>query len=328
MKKIAIILAAAAAFAACTKSEVNYDGPQEIGFAPATKNITKASGLSGTLATTQELGIWAYWDNDATPGTVSAYGGYSDNYLVNALFVNKGASWGGAGNGYPWPVNGALVFAGYTTPGDDVLASNKVSYDLGTDKMTFTAYENTNEFDLCWFGRTASSYNNRADGAAVSVNLSHALAWVSVAVCGEGSPVGNWTVTSMSMSNVATAGTAVCDGASLKATWTGKTVSEDPYPVFSGSQTIPAATVVNGKTTGTVISDNVLIPSESVQLTVNYSFVVNGQTKTDSKTVTLNTAEWESGIHYTYTLFFQGNEILVSPSYNGWGSSDQTITVQ
>lgn len=337
MKKLAIFLAVAA-LAACSKSEVKYDTPAEIGFAPAMKNITKASGLSGNLATSQELGIWAYWDKDATPGavvveddadaTAAAYAGYDDDYLVNALFVHKNGSWGGAGNGYPWPVNGALVFAGYTTPGDDVLATGTaVEYALGTDVMTFKNYANTSEFDLCWFGRTASSFNNRADGTAVDVNLSHALAWVSVAVCGEGSPVNNWTITSMSMSNVATAGTATCSGATRKATWAASATS-DAYNVFTGTQLIPAATEEDGKTTGTTISNNVLIPSDDVQLTVNYSFTVNGQPKTDSKTVTLNTEVWQSGIHYTYTLFFKGNEILVAPSYDGWGSSDQTITVQ
>lgn len=338
MKKIAIILAAAAAFAACTKSEVNYDRPQEIGFAPATKNITKATGRpEGPLETSQELGVWAYWDNDAEVdgnGVINtpAYAGYTDEYLNNALFAYKSTAdaWGGTGNGYPWPVNGALVFAGYTTPGDDVLGNTAVDYNLTDDEMTFTNYTNT-EFDLCWFGRTSSAYNYRAAGTAVDVTLHHALSWITVAVYGVGTPVDNWTITSITLENVATAGTATCDGASKKATWEGSAFSTEaaPLTIFSGSHTITAGTAEGSTTTGETLSNNILIPSETVELKVNYTFPVNGVDKTDSKTITLNAGQvWESGIHYTYTLVFKGNEILVAPSYGEWGEDDQTVTVE
>ena len=79
-----------------------------------------------------------------------------------------------------------------------------------------------------------------------------------------------------------------------------------------------------------VSTDNVLIPSTTVKLKVNYTFLVNGVAKQDSKTITLNEDEtWESGVHYIYTLQFKGNEILVAPSYNDWGTPvDETITVE
>lgn len=340
MKKIAIILAVAA-LAACTKSEVKYDAPAEIGFAPATKNITKAEGMSGNLADGQKLGVWAYWDNDATPGAVTVnaaqnvngYNNFTDNYLVNALFAKKGTNWGGDGVAYPWPVNGALVFAGYTTPGDAVLTTDtQVAYNLTSDVMTFTDYENTNEFDLCWFGRTASSYNHRATGDAVPVELSHALTWVSIAVYGEGTPVGNWTITSMTLNAPAIKGTATCNGQTGKATWSDFT-TKSTISILDEEHTITAGTTKDGETTGVELTDDILIPTTPVQLTVNYEFKVGTSTKTDSKTVSLklndaNTQAWESGVHYTYTLVFKGNEILVAPSYGEWTTSDQTITVE
>ena len=334
MKKIFISLLAVAALAACTKSEVKYENPGEIGFAPFTGNITKASGMSGGLANDQELGIYAFWDNDGTAGTVSDFTAYNDNYLVNALFEQKtvtttaGASvtaWGGADEAYPWPVNGALVFAGYTTPGDEVLTTDtQVEYVLGTDVMTFKNYANTNEFDLCWFGRTASSYNYRATGEAVPVELSHALTWITVKVYGEGTPVDNWDITSITLANVVASGTATCNGATKKATWAPAT-TEATKTIYSGTHTITDAPAE--------LTNNVIIPSLPLQLTVNYSFAVQGQTKTDSKTVSLklnedNTKAWESGVHYTYTLQFKGNEILVAPSYGEWATSDQTVTVE
>ena len=343
MKKIFFSVLAIAALAACSKSEVQYESPAEIGFAPVKGNITKATGLEGTLATTQELGVWAFWDKDGAPEEPSTNGNvttaidyrkYSENYLVNALFVNKsGSNWGAPDdNSYPWPVNGALVFAGYTTPGDVVLTDTAVSYNFADDEMTFTNYANTNEFDLCWFGRTANSYNNRTNGNPVSVELSHALTWVTIAVYGEPSVVDKWKITSMSMNKVAVSGTAVCDGATQKATWSAPTLNTTALTVGNNNvypHTITAGTTTDGKTTGAILADNVLIPSDDVELTINYSFLVNGVEKTDSKTVTLNTDMWESGIHYTYTLVFKANEILVAPSYGDWAEgTNPGITVE
>ena len=42
MKKIFISFVALAAIAACSKSEVEYDNPAEIGFAPVAQNVTKS----------------------------------------------------------------------------------------------------------------------------------------------------------------------------------------------------------------------------------------------------------------------------------------------
>ena len=336
MKKIFISLLAVAALAACTKSEVQYEQPGEIGFAPVKDYVTKAQGKQGALATGQELGIWAYWDNDGAVGTVSDFAAYNDDYLVNALFAHNGSSWAGSPTGYPWPVNGALVFAGYTTPGNAVLpvyandaTTPAVSYDLSTDVMKFHNYENTSEFDLCWFGRTASSYNYKAEGTAVPVELNHALTWVSVAVYGESATVGNWTITGITLNSVPNKGTATCTGS--KATW--ETSTSANLTAFSGTHTLTAGTKTDDKTVGVKLTDNVIIPTTPVELTVTYKFLVNGVEKTDSKTVSLklnpnNTTKWESGVHYTYTLAFKANEILVAPSYGTWATADQSVTIE
>ena len=326
---------AVAALAACTKSEVQYEPAGEIGFAPFTGNITKAVGKAGALASDQELGIYAFWNKTVDLGNESSvavpqdgYAAYNDNYLVNALFASKSGSWGGSPTGHPWPVNGALVFAGYTTPGDAVLAAGNVNYDLAADEMTFTNYTN-NEFDLCWFGRTANSYNYRASGTAVPVTLSHALSWISIAVYGEGSTIG-WKINSIEW-KVPTAGTATCVGTS--ATWDNLTTPATATNILTNPHTIAAGTTAGGKTTGTKITDNLVIPSTPVELTVNYSFMVNGVEKSDSKTVSLklddaNSTKWASGVHYTYTLAFKANEILVAPSYGEWTPEDKTVTVE
>ena len=329
MKKIFISFVALAAIAACSKTEVQYENSAEIGFAPVKGNVTKAEGFEGILPSTQELGVWAFWDKDGEVDqdiTNENVSNYDDNYLVNALFANKQGttSWGGSPVGYPWPISGSLIFAGYTTPGDTPLTiDTQVSYDKASDVMTFTNYTNT-EFDLCWFGRTGKSYNYRASetATAVTATLSHALTWVTVSVYGDGTPVNNWVITSMTLDDVNVSGTAECNGSTKKATWDDCTSNQ--VTIFSGNHTIQSA--IEGK--GTVLTNNVLIPTEDVQLTFNYTFSVNGESKTDSKTVRLNTETWESGMHYTYTLVVKANEILVAPTYGEWGTSDNTVTVE
>lgn len=349
MKKILLSLLAVAALASCSKMDVVYDEPTEIGFKAVAGNMTKISGTpAGSLNQNQELGIWAFWDNDATAGAVADFTNYSDPYLVNALFAKKtSTSWGGSPTGYPWPVNGALVFAGYTTQGDNVFPTSgdgtKVSYDLETDKMTFTNYDNTEEFDLCWFGRTANSYNYRADGTSVPANLSHALTWITIKVYGEGTPIGNWTIKSMNLLNVVTKGTGVCTGTTTtdattgvitpaSATWTAVN-TEDSYKIYGKTN--------NGITESHTITDsevelsnNVIIPSDPLELVIEFKYNVGTKEVTESKTVNLklndnNTIPWVAGVHYTYTLKFQGNEILVAPSYSGWSpGSNYPVTVE
>lgn len=339
MKKIVLTIMAVAAMAACSKSGVQYETSGEIGFAPFTGNITKASGMSGELDPNQKLGIYAFWNKtvdlenkNSVTVPQNGYAAYSDDYLVNALFASKSGSWGGSPTGYPWPVNGALVFAGYTTPGDAVLTNDSaVKYDLVTDIMTFTNYSNATEFDLCWFGRTSNSYNNRTTGAAIDVKLAHALSWISIAVYGEGTSVG-WTINSIEW-KVPTAGTAECVGNS--ATWTVLTypaVDVAATNILTADHTISGPKGEGDKKIGTTITDNLVIPSTPVDVKVTYTFKVNGVAKQDSKIVSLklndgNSQTWLSGVHYTYTLAFKANEILVAPSYNTWadGGNDTVI---
>jgi hypothetical protein len=155
------------------------------------------------------------------------------------------------------------------------------------------------------------------------------LSWISIAVYGEGSTIG-WKINSIEW-KVPTAGTATCVGTS--ATWDNLTTPDTATGILTNPHTIAAGTTADGKTTGTKITDNLVIPSTPVELTVNYSFMVNGVEKSDSKTVSLklddaNSTKWASGVHYTYTLAFKANEILVAPSYGEWTPEDKTVTVE
>lgn len=348
MKKIFISLVAVAALAACSKSEVAYEQPQEIGFAPAVKNVTKAA-MTGTLNTSDNLGIWAYWNG--VNGTVEAnatYAAYTDAYLANALFVNRTATaWGGE-TSYPWPTNGALVFAGYNKKVGDSFTAEYSGLTLNT--MTFKNYTQSNDlaktFDLCWFGKTAASYNNRANGDAVAVTMSHALTWLTINVKGDATtaPTGDgakpWRVTKATLLNVNTVGetgTCVFDAHKASATWTSKTPANmvlNTAPQSLSTTAAPYESVTNGV---------VVIPQTPVMLEVEYEYPVGTEYKPGKTTVNLTLTNhkdengnaiantigtWLSGTHYTYTIVFKANEILVAPSYGTWATADQSVTVE
>ena len=354
MKKIFFSVLAIAALAACTKSEVQYDAPQEIGFAPAVKNITKAAMTAGTLLELnpdQQLGIWAFWNYNGS----ELLGSHTVEYLDNATFGKKDATlangtevtaWGGVGYAYPWPNNGTLRFAGYTKFTSD----GTVSYSgVAGDTITFTDYTQANGFDLCWF-KTTDPFNNRTTGTAIEVTLSHALTWLTFKVKGEGAAVG-WKVNSIVLNNIASVGTGVCCGEGTGvAKWTcAPTAYTTNMPLLSTELPLTDSFVnIEGTTPK---NDFVVIPQAikdrgqegaktSATLTIYYSFPVGDPEvaenwKTDNKVVNLdltanfdgNENEWKSGVHYTYNLTFTANEILVAPKYDGWHPIDQPVTV-
>ena len=352
MKRIVLAITAVAALAACTKSEVAYEAPGEIGFAPAVKNVTKAAKPAGNLDASQKLNVWAYWDKDgAVENAVTNYTAYDVTFLDKASFaqktVNSVTAWGGDGVAYPWPVNGALVFSGYTTPTSVETAASGygVTYTLGDDKMVFTNYTQSantaSTFDLCWFNHTAGSHNNRATGTAVDVTLSHALTWITIKAYGEGTPVATdseWQIKSITLKEVVTVGTGTCVGAGAnKASWVPGATKSD-ITVFNTPTNIPStAAVFETNTNGTVV-----IPQAPVQMEVVFDYPVGAKRVEEKVIVNLTLADtkdedgnantsigtWQSGTHYTYTLFFKGNEILVAPSYGDWATSDQTVTVE
>lgn len=354
MKKIFFSIVALAALAACTKSEVAYEASAEIGFAPAVKNITKAAMANGaTLSTDNNLGVWAYWNG--VEGTVEAeaatYANYTDSYLANAVFTNRSetVNWGGSEEPYYWPTNGALVFAGYNMPKTGTPTVTAAYSGLGTDVMTFTNFTQSTDlsetFDLCWFGKTSRSYNNRDNGAAVSVTMSHALTWITIKVKGDATTTvedNEWKVTKVTLKDVNTVGTeGICkfEGDPVKptATWTSST--PDDIVVKDVEQKLTNEAVAYESTTNGLV----VIPQTPVMLEVEYEYPVSGVYKDGKATINLSLTghkdmngtaitetidTWKSGTHYIYTLLFKANEILIAPSYGDWTESSYGVTVE
>ena len=368
VKHISILLAAALTLAACSKSEIQYESPSDICFAPASKNITKAAMPAGVLDKNVKLGVWAYWNGvNGTVESTATYANYTDAYLYNSLFANRADTdnWGGYDSqnakevAYPWPSSGALVFAGYTKPSPNTnlearyILSKTIDGVLHEDELTFADYTQDvqdgvlTSDDLCWFSATTESYNYRtAASGAVSVTLNHALTWITFKAYGSGAPVssGNeWVITSITLKNISTVGTATCHG--TKVNWD-PIVSTSSIKVYSkdvengyrlttlpdGDKTLPAIENVKNNT--------LVIPQTPVEAEITYKTSPNSEPVTKTIALTLDNTKdkkgnantentkWEAGKHYTYTLHFKSNEIRVTPSYGDWTSTDQSITVE
>ena len=332
MKRIVCTIMAVAALAACTKSEVAYEAPAEITFAPAAKNITKAA-LTGTYPTKQMLGVYANYSNDV-PSDAAVVDNYSTKFLNNVVFSHNGTAWGA---GEAWPSNGSLIFAGYSIP-ESGTAIGTYKYDFASDKLEITGYTQSvvpaESFDLGWFNRTPASYNYRNTAKAVPVTLSHALAWVEILVKGEGTTIGTnpWKIKSMTINKVANTGSAICIGAGAgKATWTPGTADKS-VTVFSGEQTLTGNAVVCEtantdvlvipQTPTNVLTDGTLDVAKSVAtLTVTYTYNSPAGEEMPLQTATVPLvvdSGWKSGYKYTYTLTFKASEILIAPKYDTW----------
>ena len=342
MKKLFISILAVAAAVACTKTNVDFEQPAEIGFAPVASMSSKAAIADGIYPSAQPIGIWSNYDGTILPtaGDATKTPDYKNNfktaYLNNVKFVFKsGSNWGGA-TPYYWPTNGSLVFAGYSIPKDgNIITTAKptdgddaqtVSYDFSSDEMVFKNYEQSlntaNTSDLLWFGRTAESYNYRNATTAVSVTFNHALSWITIQVKGVDNAIadGNvWAVKSVKLLNVVNKGTATLKGAT--ASWALST-EKGNMSVFSGTQSLTGtAANIESETNGTVV-----LPQTPVKLEVSYSYnTPAGENITETKEVELtldatnsDNNVWKPGYHYTYTLTFKSNEILVAPSVETW----------
>lgn len=360
MKKLFISILAVAAAVACTKTNVDFEQPAEIGFAPVASMSSKAALNTATYPTEQPIGIWSNYDGTILPtaGDASKTPNYATNfttaYLNNVKFVFKsGSNWGGA-TPYYWPTNGSLVFAGYSIPKDgNIITTAKptdgddaqtVSYDFTSDEMVFKNYEQSlntaDTFDLLWFGRTADSYNYRNASTAVPVQFHHALSWITIKVKGEGTAVAKdnvWAIKSVKLNNVINKGTATLKGTEAK--WTLSTTDKGAMAVFTTSESEPGQSLTadeDGKVIEAVENGTVVLPQTPVTLTVTYSYKTPaGVSITETKDVNLKLSDneadnlWKPGYHYTYTLTFKSNEILVAPTVATWADDgNHGVTVE
>ncbi len=352
MKKIILSIAAVAALAACTKSEVQYEQTGEITLAPVTSNTTKSVAgyngdtFDGIFPTDIDLYVFA---NAGAEG--SAATAHTEPYFKNAHFewftntqkpnaTNTTAA-GGAYAGNPtryWPNVKTLVFAGYsdacglskTTPTMN-FATNELTIENYTQNNAAYAAEGAN--DLMWFSCTGP-YSKQTN--EIVAQMKHACSWITVNVKGEGAAIG-WTLNSLVVKNIARTATATCGATS--ATWTNYAnyFDEDYYKPTTGATlsdtSTEYATVNNGGTITPVTNNFIVIPQTPTTLEVTYSYnsdtdIVFSETKSidlDYDGVDDTNAAWQSGVHYIYNLTITATEILIDPVVVDWTPNTPTI---
>lgn len=339
MKKIISIVLGVAALAACTKTSVSYEQPGEIALAPVTRaNMTKAAITGTTFPTTNDMGVYAFYNAGKLIGTPKEeFLTGSAAYLSNVKFVNRTGTgnWGGE-TSYYWPKTGSLVFAAYSP------SAANLAYSAGEDKFSKADYvqstELANTVDLLWSPMTAESHDKTT--TAVPMVFYHAMSWVTVqAVAANTESEGKFKVRSVKLNGIVNKGsfeTAVDD---IDWTLSSAAVDVKTLTVFNNDayKEIPKMTpaeVLENVEKGTVVIPQSL--GDAVTLTVVFSQVMPTGDWSADQTLTfkLNKCtvgepavalnKWDNGKHYIYTLNFNikgaagENEILIKPTLTDW----------
>ena len=362
MKKIFFSIVALAALAACTKSEVAYEQPSEIGFKAVAGNMTKAAVDGTVYPTTLDMYVYA-WTTDFAP----ADDNYYPNYINNGLFVCKDKTfqdytekvdgtgrnpivWGGE-IPYYWPNTKSLHFAGYSASGN--VATISPTYDCRSNILSITGYTpgTGDNNDLMVFPSTATAtpagYDKNTD--YVPVYMYHTCAWISFLVKGDsvtGAAGSNYAVTNITITDIDATADLTYNGTTI--VWNNNTDSDATSAVLSSSISLSGTgeTGANAAVAETTPNSTILIPQAPGKLSLTYTYTSPAQkpiTETitgldlalDERVVDTNTGDevektpWEAGKHYIYTITIKANEILIAPSVAvDWTDGNFNVTVE
>lgn len=342
MKKILFATLAVAAIASCAKTEPTYvGGESEIMLAPVTAVSTKhvTGAVTGTTYNTDEkFDVYAYWA-DEPAGTKFNTGAteYLKGEGSGVEFKNKGSYWGGTTT-YYWPKNGSLRFAAYSPSTLDMI------HDLENDTYTLENYVypaadataadyTAKAFDIL-VAPTSESYNAETAASKVSVKFEHALSWITVKLQSTEVAEGAFTVKDVVVNNIAKKGTLTANMAAEKV-WSNLD-NKSAVNVFTdatGYTVTPTAVVKE-----TVSNGFLVLPQEPTTVTVYYtqnalededgnetSPALENQQITVPLTLDDADDTWEPGKHYTYTILFDLDEILINPSVEDWEETTEVI---
>lgn len=327
MKKIFFVLAAVAALASCSKSEVAYDEVnEEIGFAPVIENMTKAMVPDNKFPQSEKINLWAYYKPVAAGKAVDEWRADASDvqlYLNHKTFAYDSAKnlWSGDGHEYYWPKNGSLVFVGYHP---ETLSSH-ASHDYATNTMHFediamsrvNASSTVYTEDFMYFNMTPSC----ASGA-VEANFKHALSWISVLLIkdGETSDKATITVNKVNFTNVVSGGDAdVISAADIAWDANGAAVTVEilegtPVILEKDNTTVePYEPLFIPQTmTGKLVIEYEIKSTDGSKFTEVKEINLMGMMGTENST-TSELYSWAPGKHYTYTITIGTSEILVNP---------------
>ena len=358
---------AVAALASCSKIDVEYDAPAEIGLSPVAQNITR-SMVSGTTFPEEQFNVWAFYKQMDAGTSIADWQKSTltqQRYIDHKPFKKKEGKdlWGGL-TPYYWPKVGSLLFAGYYPVNDALKAKVSYLFDTDNNTMTIAGYtpgnyketgfvnnaENADHVeDLMYFNMTATSYdgttvgekNTVTTGSNVDVVFRHALSWITVKVAkGEDTPEdATITVNSVTFTDVKTTGTGTVDNSATtedpkvdpkEITWV-TTEDETDIVVFEGTEVLGDAKALP--------KEPVIIPQTMAgSLVVNYTISSGDYSSfTEEKTITLSgmndsdgnsLTKWLAAKHYIYTITIGTTEILIDPAVTAWDEVTVGVPVQ
>ena len=342
MRKALYILAALAVVS-CSKTETSFDNnvDSELVVVPVSSNITKAAIIDGVYPEENHISLFAFHAPEVASGTVADYSKFVETYLYDTEYYYTGTEqstkiWSGLESSYYWPITGSLVFSGYSLqapattgerPKSPKIGTN-VAYTLADDKLEIEGYTQSldpeSTFDFLYFGRTASSYNNRRTGEPIALEFKHALSWITIEVMGgEGALIEDhvWSVTNVKLAGVQNTGDFTYTGTATdtKVEWdTPTTASDAEFVVFAGTKPLTdEMTAIENVTNATLVIPQ---PATMLYVTIQYLSPAN-DTITEVIEIDLSeytTAGWEAGKRYTYKLTFAPSEIIVAPIVETW----------
>lgn len=272
MKRIILAIAAITAIAACTKSEVTYEAPGEIGFNVVAGNITKAPATGTAMPEDLHMYVNAYVHADADSNTDGIQFPDAPDYINNGEFKFREAVtddgktiklWGGEEERYYWPNEQKLHFSGFSKSGNATKAN--ASYNPETDVLTINGYEpgkgtDLGKNDLMWFPSTIHSkpagYGKEGGKFPdyVEVEMYHTCSWLTFMVQGDettGGTNSTYKITSLKINDIDLMGNVTCDGTKAtlteKVVWDPETTKEDEtYVVIENANVNLRETFVEG----------------------------------------------------------------------------------
>lgn len=325
MKKIFFSFLAIAALASCAKTEAVFtQDNSEIKIAPVTAMNTKAQAgvIDGIeYPASETFNVYAYWANQPAGSLFEADETTAGAYLSNVTFVNKGMYWGGATTQY-WPKNGSLRFAAYS-PADKI---NNMTHNLAADTYElngFTYPTTVGEMYDILVAPTSKSYTAQTAAENVSVVFEHALSWITFKLESTEVAKNKFTVTDVIMNDVNNHGNMVADMKAGTKTWS--TAMPQAVNVFNrGNGTAVTTTAAIFENAGSKGTQLLVLPQPTTTVTIKFTQNPVGDAPAlENQTLTLpltlaGDEPWEAGKHYTYTVKFDLDEILINPSVEEW----------
>ena len=330
MKKIFFAIAAVAALASCSKSEVAFEQGREISLAPVPQNMTKTMMTGESFLTSENFNVWAWYKQLAAGTEVAVWqaDATADQlYIPEKPFTNReGTNWGGV-IPYYWPKLGSLLFAGYYPT--EIEENVEYVFDAENNKMVFTEipqtwvadYEEGEEDyteDIMYFNMTASS---TASGP-VAVVFKHALSWITVNVLkSEDSP--KIVIDKIKFTKVNPEGTGTVNGAAVIA-WetTGtaeETVVDTDVELAEEATKLPEPLFIPQEMAGDLVITYTVYSSETEKFTETYTAPLS--------TLKENLDTWEPAKHYIYTIEIGTSEILIAPEVEDWEEVEVPVLV-